>query len=185
MRIALSGLSGAGSTTTAKLVSERLALPMSNVTFRDLAKERGVDFRDLQAQAEYDTSIDFELDRRLIRYIEEHTDCLIATDLACWLDSRSLQKVLGVDSNVHFDYKIWLNVPLEERARRIHSREEGELQDVLEYNDTRDKMNRERYLSLYGVDIFNHDDIDWIFATGSLNLHQVVDAICTKIETLR
>lgn len=184
MKIAISGLSGVGSSSTAKLVSQQLDLPMSNFTFRDLAKERGVPFEALQEQAKDDSSIDLELDRRLIEFIHTHDDCLIATDLACWLDHPNVYGKLGLNRGADYDFKIWLEAPLEERAKRMQSREDKPLEEVIEYNHQRDLDNRERYLSLYHVDIFDHSQIDWIFETSHLSLEEVVGQIVARLKEL-
>ncbi|HLW21669.1 MAG TPA: cytidylate kinase, partial [Sphaerochaetaceae bacterium] len=60
MRIAISGKSGCGNTTVSTLVAQRLDYPLINFTFRNLAKERGIDFWDFCRMAEEDDSIDRE-----------------------------------------------------------------------------------------------------------------------------
>ena len=184
MKIAISGLSGVGSSSTARFVSEELGLPMTNFTFRDMAKERGVAFEDLQKQAEDDFSIDMELDKRLIIFIQANDSCLAATDLACWLDDPKIYKKVGLDRGADYSYKIWLEAPLLVRAARMHEREGGDLKDVIEYNHQRDLDNRERYLRLYGVDIFDHTSVDWVLETSHMNLEEVVTAICKRVENL-
>lgn len=184
MKIAISGLSGVGSSTTARQISERLGLPMSNFTFRDLAKERGISFKALQEQAVSDPSIDLELDRRLIHYINENPTCLIATDLACWLDDPKVWRRLGLEIGAQYDLKIWLEAPLAERARRMHNREGGEYKQVLAYNNQRDQDNRQRFLDLYGVDIFDHQNIDWTINSSNLSLEEVTDLIIKKISAI-
>lgn len=184
MRVALSGLSGVGSSNTARLVATKLGLPMSNFTFRDLAKERGVTFEALQAQAGHDFSIDKELDRRLIKFAEEHPSCLIATDLACWLDQPRVYKTLGFEQGIIYDYKIWLKAPLEVRAKRLHEREGGDAELVKINESQRDHDNRERYLRLYGVDIFDQSGVDWVLNTTHHNLEQVVEMIVKRLQNL-
>lgn len=184
MKIAISGLSGVGSSTTAKQISQRLGLPMSNFTFRDLAKERGISFKKLQELAASDPSIDLELDKRLIHFIKENPTCLISTDLACWLDEPKVWRRLGLESGAKYDLKIWLAAPLEERAKRMHLREGGDYKQVLEYNNRRDQQNRERFLDLYGVDIFDHRNIDWTIDSSNLTLEQVTDLIIEKISAI-
>ena len=44
MRIAVSGKSGCGNTTVSTLLAQRLGYPMINFTFRQMAKERNMDF---------------------------------------------------------------------------------------------------------------------------------------------
>lgn len=184
MKIAISGLSGVGSSSTAKLVSQKLTLPMTNFTFRALAVEKGVPFETLQKQAEFDPEIDFELDRRLIGFINSHSDCLAATDVACWLDDPGVYTRLGMDSGAVIDYKIWLEAPIEVRAQRMHEREGGELQNVIDYNHKRDLENQVRYKKLYGIDIFDQSSCDWILETSNLTLEQVVDLVSERIQSL-
>ena len=64
MRIAVSGKSGCGNTTVSTLLAQRLGYPMINFTFRQMAKERNMDFWDFCALANRDDNIDKELDRR-------------------------------------------------------------------------------------------------------------------------
>lgn len=184
MRIAISGLSGVGSSSTAKLVNQKLQLPMSNFTFRALAVEKGMPFEELQKLAETTPDVDFELDRRLITFINNNPDCLIVTDIACWFDQPGIYEKLGFETGPIIDYKIWLEAPLDIRAVRMHKREGGELQDVIDYNHQRDLDNRERYLKLYGIDIFDHSGVDWIFETSHLDLNQVVEQVCQRITEL-
>ena len=49
MKLAITGLSGVGSSTTARLVAQKFNLPVNNFTFRDLAKEWGMTFEEMQA----------------------------------------------------------------------------------------------------------------------------------------
>ena len=181
MKIAISGLSGVGSSSTAKLVSQRVNLPMTNFTFRQLAVEKGISFEELQTQAATNPEIDFELDRRLIEFVNSHGDCLAATDIACWLDDAGVYGRLGLDAGATFNLKIWLDAPLNIRAKRMHAREGGTLQQVIDYNHQRDLDNRERYLQLYGIDIFDHDRMDWVIDTSGKNLEEVVQLICDRI----
>lgn len=174
-----------GSSSTAAAVSERLKLPMNNFTFRDLAQERGVTFERIQEQAKHDPSIDLQLDRRLITWANSQKDCLVATDLACWLDDPKVYTKLGLKEGIAYNLKIWLEAPLEERARRMQEREGGEINEIKRYNHQRDLDNRERYLALYGVDIADHSKIDWILETSHLPLQKVVDLICQRIEQQR
>ena len=184
MKIAISGLSGVGSSTTAKLLAQKLELPMSNFTFRDLAKERGVPFEDLQAQSMTDSSIDLELDRRLLEFINAQPDCLVATDLACWLDDPRLYTHLGLERGATYDLKIWLEAPLAIRAQRMLEREGKNLEEIMHYEDKRDHDNRERYLELYGVDILDHTNIDWTIETSELGLAEVVDLIADRVSSI-
>ncbi len=184
MKITISGLSGVGSSSTAKLVSQQLNLPMTNFTFRALAAEKGIEWTELQKQAATDPEIDFELDRRLIGFINSHESCIAATDVASWLDNPGVYTKLGLEGGADIDYKIWLEAPLEVRAARMHQREGGDLAEIVRYNHQRDMDNRERYLHLYGIDIFEHGEFDWVLETSEMSLEEVVEAVTKRLGEL-
>ena len=85
MRIAISGKSGCGNTTVSTLVASQLGYPLINFTFRNLAKERNVDFWHLCKLAEQDDSIDRELDRRQVEMAMAQQDCVLGSRLAIWM----------------------------------------------------------------------------------------------------
>ena len=62
MKIAISGLSGCGNTTTSTVLSKKLGFPLVNFTFRNLAKEKGMSLEELSEKAKYNSDIDKELD---------------------------------------------------------------------------------------------------------------------------
>ena len=78
------------------------------------------------------------------------------------------------------DLRIWLNAPLEERARRINKRETeiGATYEAVLYKTLkRDEQNRKRYLQLYGLDIYDHADFDITINTQKLTAEQVSSLI--------
>ena len=85
MRIAVSGKSGCGNTTVSTLLAERLGYPMINFTFRQMAKERNMDFWDFCALANRDDSIDKELDSRQVQMAMAEKDCVLGSRLAIWM----------------------------------------------------------------------------------------------------
>ncbi|HPX28225.1 MAG TPA: AAA family ATPase [Sphaerochaeta sp.] len=139
MRIAISGKSGCGNTTVSSMVSKELGYPMINFTFRNLAEERQMDFWDLAALAEKDDSIDFELDRRQVEMALAQKDCVLGSRLAIWMLKEA-------------DLKIYLDATVEERARRIHEREGGALEEKIAETSARDAKDTARYKRLYDID---------------------------------
>ncbi len=182
MKIALSGLSGVGTSSTARLVSQALNLPMSNFTFRDLAVERGVAWEDLQMEAAANPEIDFELDRRLIQFVQDNESCLVASDLACCLDSPRLYQRLGLDRGADYDLKVWLEAPLEVRARRMAIRENKPIEIVMAAEDQRDRDNRKRFLSLYGIDLLDHSQTDLVIDTKHHTIEEVVAIMIERAQ---
>ncbi len=178
MRIAISGLGSAGATSTAKRVSQRLQIPLSSYTLRDLAEDRGVAFEVIHGQAKkHDPSIDRDLDIKQIEFLNKHSDAIVASDLSCWLDDPHIYRQLGLSDPPVIDLKIWLEVSLEERARRFAEREGGSEERLAAY----DQELADHYRKVYGIDFFDHSHVDWVFDTTHIDLDGVVEAICQRI----
>ncbi len=139
MRIAISGKSGCGNTTVSTMVAEALGYPLINFTFRNLAKEKGVDFWDFCRMAEQDDSIDRELDARQVAMALAQQDCVLGSRLAIWVLKEA-------------DLKVYLTATSEVRARRIQAREGGSLAQKLEETIRRDAQDSARYMRIYGID---------------------------------
>lgn len=170
MRIAISGHSGCGNTTATTNVGQALGLKIVNYTFRDLAKELGMSFEDLHKQAPSNFIFDYLTDLRCIRATLSE-DIVLGTRLAAWL--------------MDADLRIWLNAPLEERARRINKREteKGATYEAVLYKTLkRDEQNRKRYLQLYGLDIYDHADFDITINTQKLTAEQVSSLIVAAAQ---
>jgi CMP/dCMP kinase len=165
MRIAISGHSGCGNTTATNNVGKSLGLNIMNYTFRDLAKDLGVSFDDVQREAPNNFLYDYLTDLQLIR-AALHQKIVVGTRLAAWL--------------MEADMRVWLNASLEARAARINKREtekNSSYEQVLYKTLKRDESNRKRYLQLYGLDINDHSDFDLTINTEKLTAEQVAGLI--------
>ncbi|MEM0121741.1 MAG: (d)CMP kinase, partial [Thermoprotei archaeon] len=109
--ITISGPPGSGKSTVAKRVAELLGLRFVSAgqLFREIAKTRGTDVVDLNKQAEQDFSIDRQVDARSLREADKG-NVVIEGHLTGWVIEKA-------------DLKIYLNAPLEVRAKRIAERE--------------------------------------------------------------
>ena len=112
MLITVSGPPGAGKSTAATGLAA--AFDLEHVSggdiFRDLAAERDMTPLEFNKLAEEDESIDRDLDARLRRTAAESDDVVLESRLAGWLAAD------------HADFRLWLDAPLEVRARRIAAR---------------------------------------------------------------
>lgn len=170
MRIAISGKSGCGNTTVSSLVSKELGYPMINFTFRNLAEERGMDFWDLAALAEKDDSIDFELDRRQVEMALAREDCVLGSRLAIWMLKEA-------------DLKIYLDAPVEERARRIRKREGGTLEEKIAETSARDAKDTARYKRLYDIDNNDPAVADLRIDTTGISAAEVARIIVDEVRS--
>jgi CMP/dCMP kinase len=167
LRIAMSGRSGCGNTTAGRIVADRLRIAHVNYTFRNLAKDKGMSFNELRQLAQESDSIDKELDRHQLELAITQS-CVLSSRLAIWM--------LPVA-----DLKIFLNIPLDERARRITQREGGELITRIAETQQRDALDQQRYYRIYGIDTNHYDGADLIINSGRLNANQVADIIISAI----
>ncbi len=172
MRIAISSRSGCGNTTVTKLVSERLGFPMINFTFRQMAKERGVDFWEFCRMAEKDFEIDKELDRRQVEMAMAVPDCVLGSRLAIWM----LEKA---------DLKVYLTASPETRARRIQKREGGTFDERYSETIRRDMNDSARYQKIYGIDNTTPETVaDLVIETDSRSPEEIVSMIVDRAEAI-
>ena len=171
MKIAISGHSGCGNTTATTNVGQALQLKMVNYTFRDLARNLGVNFEEMHKEASTNLIYDYLTDLTLIRNALSNENIVVGTRLAAWL----------VDAQL----RIWLHAPLETRAARINRRESHKsesYEQVLYTTLKRDEQNRKRYLRLYGLDIDDHSDFDISINTEKLTADQVSGLIIAAAQ---
>lgn len=170
MRIAISGKSGCGNTTVSSLVGRELGYPLINFTFRNLAEERKMDFWELAALAEKDDSIDFELDRRQVEMALAEEDCILASRLAIWMLKEA-------------DLKIYLDATVEERAKRIHKREGGDLEEKIAETTARDAKDTARYKRLYAIDNTDPSVADLLIDTTDISASEVARIIVREARS--
>jgi len=143
MLLTVSGPPGAGKSTTAAALAE--AFDVEHVSggdiFRQLAEERGHTLAEFNELAEEDPQIDRDLDRRLQEVAGERDDVVLESRLAGWLAADEA------------DVRIWLDAPIEVRARRIADREDKPVAQALDETKERAASERQRYLEYYDIDI--------------------------------
>ncbi|MBN1518790.1 MAG: AAA family ATPase [Spirochaetales bacterium] len=168
--IAISGKSGCGNSTVSRLLAERLGRTLVNYTFRSMADELEMPFERLLELASGDPSYDRTLDERQVAMAHER-DCVIGSRLAIWLvrDAR---------------LKVYLHASPEVRAERIRKREGGDPATVLEFTRRRDLVDRERYLSLYGIDNDRYDFADLVINTERMDPERIVNVLVAAVERM-
>jgi cytidylate kinase len=169
MRIAISGKSGCGNTTVSRFVAEALALRFINFTFRSLAEEKGLDFKEVLVRAEKDDSWDREVDLRQAALARQEGGCVLGSRLAIWMLPEA-------------DLKVYLKAKPATRAARILNREGGDLGAIAAFTEERDRLDRERYLRLYGIDNDDYAFADLIIDTDDLDPPGIADRIIRRMS---
>jgi len=161
--IAISGKSGCGNSTVSRSLASRLGRRLVNYTFHGMAEEMGIPFERMLELAGSDTSYDRILDEKQVAMAHEG-DCVVGSRLAIWLLREA-------------DLRVYLHASPETRVERIRKRDGGDRAHVLEFTRARDESDRERYLSLYGIDNDRYDFADLVINTERLTPERIVDTI--------
>lgn len=168
LRIAISGLSGCGNSTVSTLLAEKLHLHLINYTFRDLAQQIHLPMDEIATQARSDNSIDWYLDSTLVER-SRAPNIILASRLAVWLLPEA-------------NLRVYLQSPLDVRARRIQQREGGLLSDVRHHTELRDTNDTHRYQRLYQVDITDASFVDLMIDAANTSPSEVVEQICARLN---
>jgi cytidylate kinase len=162
MIIAVSGLGGSGKDTLGRALAKELGMPVVSPTFKTLAEEEGISLMEFQEKAKNDPEIDRKFDEALKREASKG-DCVVTTWLGPWM--------------VEADYRVWVLAPLKIRAERLAKRDGLSFDDALAHLRKRDAGNRERYLSVYGIDILELEGFDLAVNSGGLSPQELVGIV--------
>lgn len=168
VHIAISGKSGCGNTTVSSLVSHKLGFHLVNYTFRSLAYEEDLSFDEVCRLAETDDKWDRLVDSRQVEQAKE-TNSVLASRLAIWMLK-----------DAHL--KVYLRASEEIRAQRIQKREGKTIEEQMDITNARDKRDRARYQSLYGIDYNNYDFADLVINADVFSAEQIADIIIAAVK---
>ena len=169
VRIAISGKSGCGNTTISRLVADALELRFINFTFRNLAKEKGLELLEIIEMAVTDDTWDREVDSRQVNMAREPGGCVLGSRLAIWMLPEA-------------DLKVYLTARPETRVARIQKREGGSMEEIARITDFRDKEDNKRYKRIYNIDNDDFAFADLIIDTDSLNPMNIAEIIVKKLQ---
>ncbi|MFH8080898.1 MAG: cytidylate kinase family protein [Candidatus Aenigmatarchaeota archaeon] len=173
--IAITGLPGAGSSTIAKLLAERLNLKYFS------PGEYFKNHSDRKKQIEQALDV-FQSGLGKEKYFHEKID--------------EIQRKLGKEGNVVIcgklsifilkdiaDFKIWLDCSFEERVRRTAERDGLKLRDVEKMLKEREKLEVDEWKKDYGIDYRKQRDMaDLIIDNTRLSKEETVEKILDFIQ---
>ena len=146
LKVTISGPPGSGtSTLVAKIADSRGWESMNGGdVFREEARSRGLSVEELSAEAKEDTDVDRHLDELLQKRMSSpESPEIVESRLSGWWAHKNDLECL----------RVWVSVSDKERARRIQKREGGEFSDCLPRSQQSQEDDKERYSSLYGIDL--------------------------------
>ncbi len=170
MIITIGGLAGTGTSTAAKILSQKLDIPFNSAgdVFRMLAVEHNMDLIQFNEFAEGNDEIDKALDNKQAEIAASADDLIVEGRLSA-----------------HFcdaDYRIWLMAPDNIRAERICYREDKDMDTVKREIKERTSSERKRYMDIHNIDIDDLSIYDLIINTGSFDEDATVELIINCIN---
>jgi CMP/dCMP kinase len=131
-----------------------------------MAAERGMSLAEFGTYAAVQPAVDIELDRRLAERARAGR-VVIESRLAGWIArNEELDGLL-----------VWIDCDDDVRARRVAAREDKTLDQALVENAEREKIERDRYHALYGIDIADLTIYDLVLDSGRLSAAEIADRI--------
>ena len=146
LKVTISGPPGSGTSTLVSRIEISRGWKSLNGgdIFREEAKLRGISVERLSSEAKGDPEIDRKLDSLLKKRISSSDSPeIVESMLSGWWAHE-----MGLDC-----LKVWVAVSNEERAKRIQKREGGDFGDCLARSQSRQQDDKDRYLTLYGIDL--------------------------------
>lgn len=162
--ITISGPAGSGKSHCASRLAELYGIPCHSVgsIFRKMASERGLSVEEFSKLVEKDPTIDKELDRRT-EELANRGGQIIEGRLVSFF-SKSFPNTL----------RFYLTAPFEERVKRIALREGIPLNLAEVRTRIREESERQRYKSLYNIDVNDLTVYDFVINTSKWDKESVV-----------
>ena len=173
MIITISGRPGAGKSTIAKLLAQKLNLKHYSTGdfMRKIAQDRGISLIELSEVAESDLSVDQEIDNYAKNLVKED-NFVIDTRLGYHFIPNSI--------------KIFLDADPKTRAQRIfkdkRQEEKGTLEELEKEIQKREQSEIKRYQKYYNLNPFNQDNFDLLIDTTDLTPEEITSKIIEFIK---
>lgn len=175
MIITISGHPGTGKTTVAKMLSQKLGFEHVNAgdIFRSLAAKKGMTLEEFGAYAHDNENIDRAIDKKMVE-IAQKKPVIMEGRLAAFMADTNGIKAL----------KVWLEAPIEVRAKRVAERENKSYEAAVSEIEDRERSEWNRYFKIYGVDLNDSSYFTMVINTANLTPEEIVNQIIAKYKEL-
>ena len=174
--ITIDGPAGAGKSTVAKLLSEKLKLRHYSIgdLMRAMASDKKMSLIELNKLAEKDKSIDFELDDRLKKLGKAKDNFVVDGRLtAFFIPNAEVRVFLDTDDKVRAERIL--------KDKRAHEKSE-DIDEMIKKIREREESEKKRYRQYYGVDYSNKRLYNFVIDTTKLTSNQVVEKVTRFVK---
>ena len=162
--IAVAGPHGSGKSVCAKSLA--VALNMKYISagqiFRQMAKERGVSLEEFSRMVVAEPEIDIEIDNRT-KELGQIDNTIVDAQLASYFTPDDIALNLNITASK------------QTRWKRIAKREKISLEEGKKETETREDVERSRFLKLYDIDVDDLEVYDVIINTDRLDIEETFD----------
>ncbi|PLW80108.1 hypothetical protein C0585_04300 [Candidatus Woesearchaeota archaeon] len=177
MIITISGKAGSGKSTIAKEVAKKLGYTHHSMgdLQRELAKELGVTIEKLGELEKEDRKYDDMIDDKQ-KQIGKRDNAVVDSRLGALFIPPAFKVFLEVDINEAVKRRI----SQEKRDEEEFESEEEAKKSMI----NREKVNRTRFLDLYGFDFLDMKKYNLVIDTTNLDINQIIEKILDKIKDI-
>lgn len=173
MKITISGLPGSGTTTVARIISEKLDLKLISAgdVFRQLASKKGMTVEEFSKYAEQNPEVDRLIDKTQQELAEAENDVVVEGRLSGWFVKDA-------------DLRVWVFADPEIRYQRIAKREGKDLAVAKHETKMREELEKRRYQKFYSIDIDDWTIYDIILNSGKFSAEAIAEIVITAVKSL-
>lgn len=178
MIVTIGGKPGSGKTTVARMLAETLGFELvcAGEIFRDQARRVGVGLDEYGKQA----LVDDEIDRTLDSLVVDRVMSLFDRGMSVVADGRLTGRLLceqGVEA-----FKVWIDADLQVRSERIAGRDGIGAEEASGGIKRREEVERQRYSSIYGIDLDDLSGYDLVIDSSDLTPDEVLERIVDGLK---
>ena len=179
MLISITGKLGSGKSTVCNILKERYGFEIfsTGTINREFARRLGISTLELNERLKEDPALDKEIDGTVTKLsVEKKDEKLIFDSRMAWHFAKDT-------------FKIFLTIDPMEAATRVMKNQRGAEEHYETVEDAcngllkRGSVERERFIQIYGVDYFDHNNFDLIVDTTSRTPDEIVAIIIENYES--
>ena len=179
MLISITGKLGSGKSTICNILRERYGFEIfsTGTINREFARSLGITTLELNERLKSDPALDKEIDGTVTRLsIEKKDEKLVFDSRMAWHFAKDT-------------FKIFLTIDPMEAATRVMKNQRGaeehydSVEDACQGLIKRSTVERERFIQIYGVDYYDHNNFNLVVDTTNRTPDEIVAIIMENYES--